>query len=299
MLRYKLIYHDETVMCKSIRGDYKLNGVSDTILDLNDGNKLPQLGFGCYKVPGNITYQTIQWAIDAGYRHIDTATFYENEAQVGRGVREAKIDREQIFVVSKMWPIEYQHPEKGIEYSLKQLNLDYLDAYLLHWPGLNESLRYKAWEAMIKYQEKGWIKSIGVSNFLIHHLEGLIDQFGVIPSINQIELHPWSQKTELCHYCRQKGITINAWGPIFRGHISEVPLLTDMAKKYGKSPVQLTIRWHLQHGVALVPKSSRQERIIQNSQVFDFELSELDMKRIDDLECGKHFGQDPDCFPAS
>lgn len=272
--------------------------ISNTTILLNDGNKLPQIGLGCYKVPDNVTYQTVRWAIDFGYRHIDTATLYENEAQIGKAVRECGIAREQISVVSKLWPSAFTDPEKGIEYSLKQLDIDYIDVYLLHWPGLDESARYRAWEALLEYQQKGFIKSVGVSNFLIPHLEGLLCQFDTVPVINQIEIHPWSQKKELCSFCREKGIAVDAWGPIFRGHISEVTLLTDMAKKYGKSPVQLTIRWHLQHGNILVPKSAHQERILQNSQVFDFEISEFDMKKIDELECGKHFSQDPNVFPV-
>lgn len=271
--------------------------VSDALVCLKDGNCVPLIGLGCYKVPPEVTYQTVSWAIDSGYRHIDTAALYNNEHEVGKAVRDSDEKREKITVASKLWPSSFAEAEKGIELSLKKLNIDYIDVYMLHWPGLDEGLRFKAWEAMLRYKEKGYIKSIGVSNFYRKHLESIQKEFGDFPMLNQVELHPWSQKRELSCFCKQNEIALNAWGPIFRGHISEVPLLEELSVKYEKTPVQVTIRWHLQHNNILVPKSSNKERIHQNAQVFDFKLDEADMKKIDDLECGRQFARDPDTYP--
>lgn len=269
------------------------NGSIRDRIPLNNGMEIPQLGFGCFQLSDEEIEQVICWAADAGYRYFDAATRYENEKGVGRGLRSCKVPREELFVVSKIWPSCFDEPEKAVEYSLRQLDVDYIDSYFLHWPSSSEERRYKAWEVLLKYQEKGYIKSLGVSNFLEEQLEGLIEKFGVVPVINQVELHPWYPQTELAGFCRRKGIAVTAWGPIFRGYIKEVPLMEELGEKYGKSPVQVTLRWHLQHGNIVIPKSSRQERIRENAQLYDFEISEEDMQRIDQLENGRHFGNDP------
>lgn len=270
----------------------QIQSIRDSIL-LNNGMSIPQLGFGCFQLANDEIEQVIRWATEAGYRYFDAATRYENEKGVGNGLRNCGVPREELFVVSKIWPSCFDEPEKAIEYSLKQLNVEYIDSYFLHWPSSSETRRYKAWEALLKYQEKGYLKSLGVSNFTEEQLEKLIEKFGVVPVINQVELHPWYPQTELSNYCRKRGIAVTAWGPIFRGCIKEVPLMEEIGEKYGKSPVQVTLRWHLQHGNIVIPKSSKQERIQANAKLYDFELSKEDMERIDALENGRHFGSDP------
>ncbi len=272
-----------------------ITSVADTI-KLNSGIEMPGFGLGCFKALGDEIYNAVRWAVDAGYRMVDTATFYDNEKDVGRGVRECGVSREEVFVVSKMWPTSYDNPQKGLELSLKELDTEYMDLYLLHWPGTNETLRYKAWETLLEYREKGRIRAAGVSNFTVEHLEGLIREFGDALAVNQVELHPWNPQRELSAYCREQGIAVTAWGPISRGHIAEVPLMDELGKKYGKSPVQITLRWHLQKENVIIPKSSNKGRIQANSQIFDFSLNDEDMARIDSLESGRHFGFDPNTF---
>ena len=268
-------------------------------VELNDGCSMPQLGLGCFRSVGETGVNAVKWAAEAGYRHFDTATRYENEKDTGRGVRECGIGRGELFVTSKMWQTKFANPKAAIEFSLKELDVGYIDAYLLHWPGIDRDLRFKAWEEMLFYREKGLIKSVGVSNFQIDQLEDLIKEFGVVPVCNQIELHPWYQERELAGFCRDKGIQVASWGPIFRGHIGEVPLMDELGEKYGKSPVQVTIRWHLQHGFVVIPKSSDRGRIFQNADAFDFAISDEDMARIDALECGRNFGDDPYTFDGA
>lgn len=260
------------------------------VLHLNDGADMPVVGLGCYKALGDDVYHAIRWAVEAGYRHIDTAMRYENEEDVGRAIRECGVPRESLFLVDKLWPSRFAEPEKNIEQTLRALKADYLDAYLLHWPGADESLRLRAWETMLRYQQKGYIRSVGVSNFMIPHLEQLIAASGVVPAVNQIQLHPWYQQRELCDDCRKKGIAVTAWGPIFRGHLNEVPLMTELAEKYQKTPAQITLRWHLQKGFAVIPKSTKEIRIWENIDLFTFSLAAADMERIDALDCGKGIG---------
>lgn len=265
-------------------------------ISLNNGVEIPAVGLGCYKSIGSSAVDAIRWATEFGYRHFDTATRYLNEKDVGEGIRACGVPRDKLFLVSKMWPTSFQSPEKAIENSLKELKTDYMDGYLLHWPGTDETARLKAWEAVLKAMGKGLIRAAGVSNFQISHMEGLIAAFGVVPAINQIELHPWYQQTTLTDYCHLKQIAITAWSPIFRNQISEEPLLEKLSEKYGKTPAQITLRWHLQHGNIIIPKSANQQRILENSQLFDFELSEEDMTKIDALESGKHTGADPNTY---
>ncbi len=270
----------------------KAESIRDTV-SLNNGMSIPQLGFGCFQLADQEIEQIIRWAAETGYRYFDAATRYENEKGVGDGLRSSGVPREELFVVSKIWPSCFDEPEKAIEYSLRQLDVEYIDSYFLHWPSSSTDRRYRAWEALLRYRERGMLKSVGVSNFTEEQLEDLIEKFGVVPVINQVELHPWYPQTELKRYCREKRIAVTAWGPIFRGCIHEVPLMEELGEKYGKSPVQITLRWHLQHGNIVIPKSSRKERIEANAQLYDFELSKEDMRRIDRLENGRHFGSDP------
>ena len=270
--------------------------LASNFLSLNDGHKIPQVGLGCCKTGGEELIQTIHWATQYGYRHIDTATHYYNESDVGKGVRTCGVPRDELFVVSKMWPSDFRSPVHAIEYSLQQLDVNYLDAYLLHWPGSDRSLRHKAWEAILEYREKGLIRSVGVSNFLPEQLDDLITAFGTTPVVNQVELHPWYPQWELCDYCHNHAIRITSWGPVFRGRISEVTLMEELGRKYDRSPVQVTLRWHIQRGLIAIPKSSNESRIAENINVFDFEITDEDMGAINALETGWHFGNDPKTY---
>lgn len=260
---------------------------------LHDGSQIPQHGFGCYQIAADAMRTVLLWAMEAGYRYFDTATRYENEKAVGDAIRFLPIAREELYVVSKIWPTHYNTPEKAIEYSLKQLDLSYIDSYYLHWPGMDKTLRYKAWEAILSYQEKGLIQSVGVSNFTQMHLEDLIQKFGVTPVVNQIELLPWYQQTSLVQWCRSHHIEVTAWGPIFRGNINKEPALAAIGRRYGKSDVQVTLRWHLQKGHVVIPKATKKEHIFSNTDIYDFCLTEEEMAQITCMENGIHFGPDP------
>ncbi|MEG1393643.1 MAG: aldo/keto reductase [Christensenellaceae bacterium] len=258
---------------------------------------MPAFGLGVYKAqPGDEVYQAIRFALDAGYRLIDTAAYYFNEVDVGRALRDSGIDRSQVFITTKIWPSFYEHAQEEFEKSLKALEMEYVDLYLLHWPGIDKDLRYKAWEMMLKEQQKGRIRAVGVSNFMQPQLEELIRDMGVTPANNQVELHPWHQQRELRKYCANKEIAITSWGPIFHGHLAEEPLMDELAFKYNKSAAQVTLRWHVQHGINLIPKSVHQDRIIENSQIFDFELRKEDMEEIDALDGKKKFAFDSYAF---
>ncbi len=258
-------------------------------ISLDENIQLPQLGLGCYKSLGMEAYQAVLWAIEAGYRHIDTAALYHNEEAVGRALQDCGRPREEFFVVSKLWPTHFSNPEKAFENTLRQLKLDYLDGYLLHWPGTDPYLRNKAWEALLNCKERGLIRCPGVSNFMPEHLEELKSS-GILPLLNQIQLNPWYPQKRVTHYCKANNIYISAWGPIFRGRIHEVPLLQELAEKYQKTPAQITLRWHMQKGWIAIPKSIHQERIRQNADIFDFILSEEDSAKIDRLETGQPIG---------
>ncbi|MEA5004670.1 MAG: aldo/keto reductase [Christensenella sp.] len=260
-----------------------IKGLSETVT-MNNGQGIPGFGLGVFDAKGKAVYDAVRYAIDAGYRHIDTATLYGNEKEVGRAIRESGVAREEIFLTTKLWPTDFDDPQKAFDLSMRKLDCGYLDLYLLHWPGADEGRRLKAWEFVLDQVDKKNIKTAGVSNFLICHLEELKEKTGTIPANNQIEFHPWHQQRELCEYCRQQGIVVTAWGPMFHGHLNEEPLMPKIGNKYGKSAAQATLRWALQKDVVIIPKSARQERIIQNADIFDFSLSEEDMRAIDALD---------------
>lgn len=270
-----------------------IGDIQDTVL-LNNGVRMPGFGLGCFDGTGSAIEDAVVWAAEAGYRMFDTAARYENERDVGRGIRECGVPRERLFVVSKMWQTAFGRPEEAVERSLRELDVGCIDAYLLHWPGTDREKRYRAWEAVLNAVEKGLVRCAGVSNFQREHLEDLISRFGVAPAVNQIELHPWYQERELVKYCRRLGIAVEGWGPIFHGHMAEAaPQFTKLAEKYGRSPVQIVLRWHIQKEHMLIPKSARKERIAENAAIFDFSLDGEDMRSIDALECGRCFGSDP------
>lgn len=270
-----------------------MDGMMD--FELLGGGKMPRVGLGCYKVTPDEIYNAVVWAAQAGYRHFDTAAFYENEEGVGRAVRECGVQREQLFVTTKLWPTAFPNPDKAIEESLRRLNTGYVDAFLLHWPGTDEHARLSAWEALLRRQQKGDIRTVGVSNFMVEHLESMLKRFDA-PAINQIELHPWYQQRTLTAFCAARSIAVTAWRPICRGEILQDPVLLAAAKHHGKTSAQVALRWQLQHGNIVIPKSAHKERIQENIALFDFTLDNDEMCAIDALECGRHFSNDPFTF---
>ncbi|MDN9010631.1 aldo/keto reductase [Brevibacillus laterosporus] len=263
---------------------------------LANGVIKPWLGLGVYKADdGAEVEQAIRLAFEAGYRSVDTAAIYENEAGVGKAIRDSKILREEIFVTTKVWNTEqgYESTLQAFDASLQKLGLDYIDLYLVHWPVPG---KYKeTWRALETLYKKGLVRSIGVSNFHIHHLEDLLSVCEVKPMLNQIEMHPYLIQKELRQYCEQRGIYVEAWRPLMRGNL-EVPLLQEMAERYQKTPAQIVLRWDLQHNVLVIPKSVKKERIIENAGLFDFELTAADMALLDGLNRNQRFGPDPDHF---
>ncbi|GIO60671.1 MULTISPECIES: aldo/keto reductase [Paenibacillus] len=268
---------------------------------LNNGIEMPWLGLGVFKVEeGSELVEAVKAAVKHGYRSIDTAAVYANETSVGQGIREALADsglkREDLFVTSKVWNADlgYDSTIAAYETSLKKLGLDYLDLYLIHWPVAG---KYKeAWRAMEQLYKDGRVKSIGVSNFQVHHLEDLMKDAEIVPVINQVEFHPMLTQKELRDFTKQHNIQLEAWSPLMQGELLNHPLLKELAEKYGKSIAQVILRWDLQHGVVTIPKSTKEHRIVENASLFDFELSQEDMDRIDGLNENRRVGPDPDNF---
>ena len=253
---------------------------------LNNGVKMPSIGFGTYK-SGNDeeTAKIIKYALKIGYRQIDTASFYGNEVGIGNGIKESGINREDIFLVTKLWNDDHGY-DKTIEAfnkSLERLQVDYIDLYLVHWPNKLNSETWKAFEYLYK---TGKVKSIGVCNFKIGHLEELKKTAQIMPMVNQIEIHPQSSKNDMLSYREENNIQLVAWSPIMRGKLFSNELMIDLSEKYKKTIAQIILRWHMQRGVIPIPKSSNEERIKENLNIFDFELSNDDIKTIDLLNEG-------------
>ena len=259
-------------------------------LHLHNGVTIPCVGYGTYKVPSKIARDSVESAIQAGYRHIDTAAYYRNEAGVGQAVRESGLAREDFFITSKVWNTDrgYERTRSACEASLEALGLDYLDLYLIHWPANYlqygteaETLNAETWRALEDLYREGKLRSIGLSNFLPHHIEALMKTARIKPMVDQIELHPgWLQRGVL-RYCADNGILVEAWSPMGRGALLETPALKKLAEKYGKSVAQLCVRWVLQHGALPLPKSVHPDRIAANTRVFDFAVSDEDMEQMD------------------
>ncbi|WP_312470506.1 aldo/keto reductase [Neobacillus sp.] len=273
-----------------------INNLQDTIT-LNNGVKMPWFGLGVFKVAeGPELVNAVKTAIKHGYRSIDTAAVYENEEGVGQAIKEAGIAREDLFVTSKVWNSElgYESTLAAYETSLKKLGLEYLDLFLIHWPVAG---KYKeAWRALEKLYRDGRVKAIGVSNFQIHHLEDLIKDAEVKPMVNQVEYHPRLTQKEVQAFCREQGIQLEAWSPLMQGQLLDNEVLVGIAEKYKKSVAQVILRWDLQNGVVTIPKSTKEHRIIENSQVFDFELTADDMDKINEMNQNHRVGPDPDNF---
>lgn len=270
-------------------------------MKLRNGYEIPCVGYGTYKVAGDEAVQVIKDAIAAGYRHIDTATFYGNEVEVGRALRESGIPREELFVTSKVWKSErgYEKTKASFLKTLEDMQLDYLDLYLIHWPASScqyenwEEINLGSWKAMIEFYKEGKIKAIGVSNFMPHHLKALMET-EVIPMVNQIEYHPGQLQEETVSYCKEHGILVEAWSPLGRGRIFENELLLAMADKYGKTLPQICIRFAIQNEIIPLPKTMSEDRMKENLSVFDFEISKEDMDKLNSMEeCGSS-GLHPD-----
>jgi diketogulonate reductase-like aldo/keto reductase len=264
---------------------------------LNNGVGIPWLGFGVFQTPpGDVTERSVYIALEAGYRHIDTAKIYENEADVGKAIKASGVPREEIFVTTKVWNSDqgYESTLKAFDLSRKLLDMDVIDLYLVHWPVVGKYVEtYKAYEQLYK---EGKVRAIGVSNFMVHHLEYLLPRSEIVPTINQVEWHPWLQLPKLVHYCRKHGIQMGAWAPLIQGQGLTIPTVVEIAKKYGKSPAQILIRWDLQRKVVTIPKSVTPSRIKGNAEVFDFKLAPEDMAAINALDENKRIAADPDYF---
>lgn len=267
------------------------------VTTLHNGVKMPWFGLGVYLVEdGQEVINAVKSAIKAGYRSIDTAAYYKNEEGVGQAIKEAGVPREDLFITTKVWNTDqgYESTLQAFNDSLEKLSLDYLDLYLVHWP-VKEKYK-ETWKALEALYKEGKVRAIGVCNFQIHHLEDLLTDAEIAPMVNQVEYHPRLTQKELLTYCQEHNIQLEAWSPLGRGRMLDDPTLQDLAIKYGKTIAQTILRWDLQTGVVTIPKSIKEQRIIENANIFDFELTNEDMKIIDSLNRDKRNGPDPDHF---
>lgn len=264
---------------------------------LNNGLAMPWLGFGVFLMEiGGETELAVKTALEAGYRSIDTAAIYENEASVGKAIQESGIPREELFITTKLWNADqgYDTVLKAFDESMNKLQLESLDLYLIHWPVVGRYV--ESWKALEKLYQDGRVRAVGISNFQIHHIEDILAKCKVKPMLNQVELHPRLRQADLHQFCVQNQIQLQAWAPLMQGKALDIPEIVGIAEKYGKSPAQILIRWDLQNEVITIPKSITPNRIIENSQVFDFQISEEDMVSIDRLNQDKRVGPDPNNF---
>lgn len=273
--------------------------VQQTHIHLNDGTLIPQLGFGTWQVENRDAPKAVEAAIKAGYRSIDTAAIYGNEEGVSAGIRAAGIPREQLFITTKLWNDQHgaKNALKGFDESLKRLRLEFVDLYLIHWPTPRANLYVETWRALAEIKSSGRAKSVGVSNFQIAHLERLLGETGIVPSINQVELHPRFQQKALREFHAKHGIATESWSPLGRGRAMKDPLIAGIAARHGRTPAQVTLRWHLQNGFVAIPKSVTPARIVENFDVFGFELTRDEMAQIATLDNNRgRIGPDPDLF---
>ncbi|NII54905.1 aldo/keto reductase [Luteibacter sp. SG786] len=267
------------------------------LLTLNDGHTAPQLGFGVFQIPDAETADAVAHALQTGYRSIDTASIYGNERGVRQGMERSGVARSDIFLTTKLWNAHQGYDETlhACDESMKRLGVDYLDMYLIHWPTPKKDRYVDTWKAFLRLREEGRVRSIGVSNFQPEHLERIIGETGVVPVVNQIELHPDFAQRELVAVNAKHGIVTEAWSPLGQGgELLKHPVLVRVGEKHGKTAAQVVLRWHVQLGHMVIPKSVTLERIAANIDVFDFELSADDMKAIDGLDAGNRMGPHPD-----
>ena len=273
-----------------------IGSINDCTL-LNNGLEMPWLGFGVFKIKdGPKVERAVGHALEVGYRSIDTAAVYGNERGVGKAIRESGIPREDIFLTTKVWNDDQRARRvlAAFEESLERLATDYVDLYLVHWPV--EGYFRETWLVLEEIYQSGRAKAIGVSNHQVHHLKDLLRHSQIVPSVNQVEFHPFLIQPELLSFCQSQDIQVEAWSPLMQGRIITEQTVEKLAKKYQKTPAQIVLRWDLQHGVVTIPKSVRAGRIAENAQLFDFELSQADMDLLDALDAGRRIGPDPDRF---
>jgi len=265
-------------------------------IKLNNGIFIPSIGFGTSLVTGERCVETIRKAINIGYRLIDTASVYKNEVEIGQAIKQSGINREELFITSKVWKdsMGYENTLNSFQNSLKNLDLEYIDLFLIHWPNNRDNkINVETWKALEKLYKDGKVKSIGVSNFLKHHLEMILDDCEIIPAINQIEFHPGLMRNETINFCKEKNIVIEAWAPLGKGKMLENEILLNIAKKYNISIAQLCLKWCLQNDVIPLPKSENEERMKQNLDLFKFELEEKDIQIINNMEFFAGSDMDP------
>ncbi|HEX2214955.1 MAG TPA: aldo/keto reductase [Mycobacterium sp.] len=271
-------------------------------IELNDGTRIPQLGFGVYQVPPNDTASAVRTALEIGYRHIDTAEMYQNEKGVGEGVRDFGIDRSEVYITSKL-NNGFHRPDdarRAFDKTLSELGFDYVDLFLIHWPlpTLYDGDYVSTWKTLEEFKRDGRARSIGVSNFQIAHLQRLAEETGTVPAVNQIEVHPYFANDEVRAYGREHGIATEAWSPIAQGRVLDDPVITRIAESVGKTPAQVVLRWHIQRGDIVFPKSVTEQRIRDNFALFDFELGDDDFAAVSALDKGEagRIGPNPDTF---
>jgi 2,5-diketo-D-gluconate reductase A len=270
-------------------------------LSLTDSDTIPQLGFGVFQVPPEDTAAAVDKALETGYRSIDTARAYRNEAAVGEATARSGVAREELFITTKLWNADHGRDatKAAFEQSLERLGYDYVDLYLIHWPLPSQDKYVETWQALMELYADGRARSIGVSNFQVEHLERIIDASGIVPSVNQIELHPQLQQARLRDYHAAHGILTEAWSPLGQGAALTEDTVQAIASELDRTPAQVVLRWHLQLGNVVIPKSVTPERIEENFDLFDFELSEDQMEAIGQLETGERTGPDPDTFDVT
>jgi 2,5-diketo-D-gluconate reductase A len=268
------------------------------MIELNDGSEIPQLGFGTWQISREDAGEAVTKALDVGYRAIDTAAAYENEAEVGGAINGSGIDRAELFVTTKLWNSDQGHDRTKAAFSesLSKLGLDYLDLYLMHWPVPTKGLFVETWQAMEELRDEGHVRSIGVSNFREEDLERLAQEADTVPALNQIELHPSFQQRGLRDVHSERGIVTQAWSPLGQGELFDDPVLTGIAESHSKSTAQVMLRWQMELGHVTIPKSVTAERIEENFEIWDFELSDEDMSVISELDAGRRTGPDPSEF---
>lgn len=277
--------------------------MTQKIIEFYNGNSIPALGLGTFRVENNDECrEAVKHAIISGYRHIDTAQTYHNEEKVGQGIKEGLeatgLNREDLFITTKLWMTDYgrENVQSAYEASLERLGLDFVDLYLIHWPGQDKDLITETWKAMEDLYNEGKIKNIGVSNFHVHHLESLLQEASIKPVINQIECHPYLTQKELRTYLEAQKIGAQSWSPLMNGQILEDEVVKEIANELGKTPAQVIIRWNIDENIVVIPKSVTPSRIEENLNVFDFELSEDQLSRLNALNKDERIGPDPEVF---
>jgi 2,5-diketo-D-gluconate reductase A len=267
-------------------------------LTLNNGVEIPQLGFGVFLVPPESTVETLSHAIEIGYRHIDTAQMYRNEREVGQAIHESGIDRSEFFVTSKLANnrLNFEQALSGIDASLEALNIEVLDLFLIHWPLPTVRDYVETWKAFEQILAGGRVRAVGVSNFQIAHLQRILDECEIVPAVNQIEAHPYLTQNELVSFDKAHGIATEAWSPIGRGAVLDDEVLVRIGELHAKTAAQVTLRWHIQRGSIIFPKSMSPTRMRENFEIFDFQLSDDEVRQIDALDRGERVGPDPDTF---